>query len=441
MKFSIHLRILVSAFLILFLFLGLTGLVLDKAFSRNATSTQRENLRTQIYTLLATADLNSADKLVLPREITEPRLNVVDSTLHARVISPDEHLVWQSRSMLNISLPLPDGIKTGEFFFSDTSDSANTYTLLSFSTSWETTRGEKTYIFQIAENKENITRQIEKFRKNLWTWLAGIGVLLLIAQSLILHWSLRPLRRVADDVLEIERGTRPSLSGKYPRELLPLTNNLNRLLGSSQDQLTRYREALGNMAHSLKTPITVLHGIIESGDVKQNDTAIEQLDTINTIVEYQLQRASTAGRQSSNTTIHIKPVAEKILRSLDKVYRDKEVSLQVFITDELNYKIDEGDLYELLGNLLDNAFKWCNKTVRFTAKENGSRLELIIEDDGKGIIEADRERILLRGQRADQNISGHGLGMAMATDILLHYQGSMDLSDSSLGGSRITISI
>ena len=441
MKLSIHFRILVSAFLVLFLFLGLTGLVLDKAFSRNVSSTQRESLRTQIYTLLATADLDNDDQLTLPDEITEPRLNIIDSTLHARIVTPVGKLIWQSQSMLNINLPMPDNLTPGEFYFDDTDDNENIFTLLSFSTSWETEQGENTYIFQIAENKTNTKQQIDKFRKNLWTWMAGMGVLLLLAQSFILHWSLRPLRRVADDVLKIEKGTAPLLSGKYPGELLPLTNNLNRLIESSQNQLTRYRDALGNMAHSLKTPITVLHGIIESDDIKQKDTANEQLTTINNIVESQLQRAATAGRQGSNTTIEIKPIAEKIIRSLLKVYRDKGVSHQITIADSLDAKLDEGDLYELLGNLLDNAFKWCDKKIHLTANENNAKLEFIIEDDGAGIDEADRERILLRGQRADQNISGHGLGMSMVSDILLLYQGSMEISDSPLGGAKISINL
>ena len=441
MIFSIHIRILVSAAITLILFLGLTGAVLDKAFSRNAISAQRENLRTQIYTLLAAADLNENNKLVLPSEITEPRLNIIDSTLHARVVTSDGQTAWQSQSMFNADIEFPDEIRAGEFFFSDTSNNTDSYSLLSFATQWETEQGEKTYIFQLAENKNNLTKQIKLFRKNLWLWLAGMGALLLLAQTFILRWSLKPLRHVADDVLEIERGTTQYLSARYPKELSPLTDNINQLLQSSQKQLARYRDALGNMAHSLKTPITVLHGIIESDNIKQNNTASEQLNTINTIVEYQLQRAATAGRQGSNNLIQIKPIVEKIAQSLDKVYRDKDVTYTDSITENLQVKLDEGDLYELLGNLLDNAFKWCNKEVHLAARINNTRLELIIEDDGSGISETDRERILQRGQRADQNISGHGLGMAMVCDTLFLYQGSIEISDSSLGGAKILIQI
>ena len=441
MNLSIHFRILASAAVTLVLFLGLTGAVLDKAFSKNSISAQQENLRTQIYTLLAAADLDDNEQLVLPDEITEPRLNIIDSTLHARVVKADNQLVWQSQSMLNTDIQFPENIKTGEFYFSDSSDLINTYSLLSFSTQWETEKGEQTYIFQLAENKKNLTKQIKLFRKNLWIWLAGMGALLLLAQTLILRWSLKPLRLVANDVLDIERGTSQYLSDNYPKELSPLTDNLNQLLQSSQNQLSRYRDALGNMAHSLKTPITVLHGIITTSDIKQSDTAIEQLDTINTIVDYQLGRAATAGRQSSNVLTHIKPIVEKILQSMNKVYRDKNISQIIEINNTLQAKIDQGDLYELLGNLLDNASKWCNNKITLSAEESNNRLVIVIEDDGSGINETDRERILQRGQRADQDISGHGLGMAIVSDILLMYQGSMEITDSQLGGAKITVAL
>jgi two-component system sensor histidine kinase PhoQ len=440
-NFSIHSRIIASAFIILILFLGLTGLVLDEAFQNNARNAQRENLRTQIYTLLATAELNDNNQLVLPDEITEPRLNIVDSTLHARVVKPEGGLVWQSKSMLGTRIDFPAKIKIGEFIFSQAGNAQLSYTLLSFATLWVTDQGEQHYIFQVAENNKTLHKQIAVFRKNLWGWLAGVAVLLLLVQAIILRWGLTPLRHVAEDLLKIEQGKAQHLSGDYPKELAPLTGNLNQLLESSRQQLSRYRDALGNMAHSLKTPIAVLRGIIDSSSIEQKDTASGQLDSINNIVDYQLQRAATAGRQSSNALNDIKPIIEKIIQSLDKVYHDKQVAHNITIPDSLQVKVDEGDLYELLGNLLDNAFKWCSKEIHFTASRVDSQTRLIIEDDGPGIDKDERDRILLRGQRADQNTPGHGLGMAMVSDMLLLYQGSLEITDSQLGGTKIIIEL
>lgn len=439
MALSIHARILFSAFIILALFLGLTGIVLDSAFRNNVENAQKENLRTQIYTLLATAELGKNDQLFLPEEITEPRLNIAESTLHARVVSPAQKLIWQSKSMINTHISFPTDIKLGEFLFTVNSNSKQTYTILSFATLWVTEQGEQQYIFQVAENQKVLHRQIKTFRHNLWGWLAGVGLLLIIVQALILRWGLTPLRHVADDLLAIEKGETPRLTGQYPKELTPLTSNLNQLLESSQQQLARYRDALGNMAHSLKTPIAVLRGVFASSDIQQKDTAEEQIQTINNIVEYQLQRAATAGQRGTHTKTRLQPVVDKINNSLQKVFHEKHINVNINIKPGLAIKMDEGDLFELLGNLFENAYKWCNSTIHFTAHRQNQHLELIIEDDGPGIAKQQRQRILLRGQRADQDTPGHGLGMAMINDMLLLYEGNMEISDSALGGAKIRI--
>jgi len=421
--------------------MSLTGLVLEKAFRNNVENAQREYLRTQIYTLLATAEINENNQLQLPEEITEPRLNISESGLHARVMTVGDKVVWQSKSMLNTKIPLPAKIKMGEFSFANKRQGENTYALVNFTTIWITDKGELAYVFQVAENKAVLNSQITLFQQNLWGWLAGVSFILIIIQTFILRWGLKPLRHVAEDLSKIEKGEEKKLQGKYPKEIKPLTNNLNQLLDSSQQQLTRYRDALGNMAHSLKTPIAVLQGIIDNTSIKEKDTASEQLKTINTIVEYQLQRAATMGRLQSTETIALRPITEKIFVTLDKVYKDKNIEFQLNIPSELNIKIDQGDLFELLGNLIENAFKWCNKKVSVSAEILSGQIQLTIEDDGPGINKEQQDIILLRGQRADQSTPGHGLGLAMVNDMLLLYKGSMQITTSAMGGAKIIIKI
>ena len=440
MKLSIHSRILLSAFVVLALFMGLTGIVLDKAFRNNVEQAQRENLRTQIYALLATAELDDADYLKLPEQNMEPRLNISESTLHARVVTSKNKIVWQSESMLNTDIPFPKNYKLGEFSFSDISNNKS-YTLVNFASIWITVEGEDTYIFQVAENKNIFNSRISLFRKNLWGWLAGVSFILIIVQMLILRWGLKPLRHVAEDLIRIENGKEKQLNGDYPKEITPLTNNLNQLLDSSSQQLTRYRDALGNMAHSLKTPISVLQGIINKTASEGKDTAIEQISTINNIVEYQLKRATTVGNLQMLYEIPLKPIIDKIVNSLQKVYIDKKITVQINISKESTIKIDQGDLYELLGNLLENAFKWGNNKILISAENTNNKTKIIIEDDGPGINENEKEWIILRGQRADQNTPGHGIGLAIVSDILLMYNGILEITKSKAGGAKITIKI
>ena len=440
MKISIHSRILLSAFVVLALFMGLTGIVLDKAFRNNVEQAQRENLRTQIYALLATAELDDADYLKLPEQNMEPRLNISESTLHARVVTSKNKIVWQSESMLNTDIPFPKNYKLGEFSFSDISNNKS-YTLVNFASIWITVEGEDTYIFQVAENKNIFNSRISLFRKNLWGWLAGVSFILIIVQMLILRWGLKPLRHVAEDLIRIENGKEKQLNGDYPKEITPLTNNLNQLLDSSSQQLTRYRDALGNMAHSLKTPISVLQGIINKTASEGKDTAIEQISTINNIVEYQLKRATTVGNLQMLYEIPLKPIIDKIVNSLQKVYIDRKITVQINIPNESTIKIDQGDLYELFGNLLENAFKWSDNKILITSENTNNKTKIIIEDDGPGINENEKEWIILRGQRADQNTPGHGIGLAIVSDILLMYNGVLEITNGKMGGAKIIIKI
>ena len=422
--------------------MGLTGLVLDNAFKNNVEKSQRENLRTQTYTLLAIAEFNDDNAtLQLPEEVTEPRLNIYGSNLHARILTIADKVVWQSKSMANISLPYPTKIKMGAFYFSKKTQENKTYTLINFTTIWVTGKGEYAYVFQVAENTDAVKDQITAFRKNLWSWLVGVSILLIIIQTVILRWGLKPLRHVAEDLLEIENGHKKRLVGKYPKEINMLTQNLNQLLDSSSQQLSRYRDSLGNMAHSLKTPIAVLQGIINSSNIKEKSSSLEQLNSINKIVEHQLQRAATVGKSQLNDAILLKPITQKIVSTLDKVYKDKKVKTQLTIPDTFELKINEGDLYELLGNLIENAFKWCDTQVHIRAEAADLKINIIIEDDGVGINKEQRELILLRGQRADQTTPGHGLGLAMVSEMLLLYEGFIDITESKLGGAKIIIKI
>ena len=371
----------------------------------------------------------------------EPRLNISESTLHARVISANKKIVWQSESMLNTKIDFSDEYQVGEFSFFDTSNNDNSYATVNFATVWVTVEGEDTYIFQVAENKSIFNSKIDLFRKNLWTWLAGVSFILIVVQIFILRWGLKPLRHVAEDLIKIEQGKTKSLNGEYPQELTSLTNNLNQLIESSQQQLTRYRDALGNMAHSLKTPIAVLQGIINTTSNKDKITALEQLATINNIVEYQLQRASAVGKLQFSEATALQPIAHKIINTLQKVHYDKNITTQLSIPENLSVKVDQGDLYELLGNIIENAFKWCNKNISITAKHLNSQVHITIEDDGPGINREEQQRILLRGQRADQDTPGHGIGLAMVKEILLLYKGEIMISKSELGGAKIVIKL
>lgn len=446
MNASLNTRLLVASSVVLAAFLGTTGLVLDNAFRASAESALRDRLQNQLYALLAATDVDDHSALKLPTDLPEPRFSQVGSGLYAEVVDAEGRVLWRSRSMLGLDIPFPKSPAVGKRSFVPVQAKNGTQLMsLGFTVSWETHAGAgRLYGYRVAENLAAIETQMRRFRANLWGWLGAAAVLLLVVQTAILRWSLAPLRQVANDLRAVESGFAQRLHGNYPRELRSLTGNLNALLESAESHLRRYRDSLGNLAHSLKTPLAVLRGALDGArdDATLRRTAQEQLTTMTQLIDYQLQRAAASGRASLATPVAVKPVVEKIIAALVKVYADKHIETQIEVDPALTFHGDEGDLTEMLGNVLDNACKWCRQRVGVHASRPQSgapQLELLIEDDGPGIPEAERARILERGARADRTTPGHGLGLAMVADTVMLYRGSVHIENRLAGGLTVIL--
>lgn len=449
MTLSLNARLLLASSLVLAGFLGGTGAVLDTAFRDSAETALRDRLQGQVYALLAASDLDGSGRLALPAELPDPRLSLIGSGLYAEV--QDEHgaPAWRSKSLLGRNISYPPAPALGARAFARVHDDRNTplYSL-GFTVSWETEAGrEQRYTYRVSENLASFNAQVKRFRTSLWGWLGAAALLLLISQALVLRWSLAPLRRVADELRAIESGLAQRLGGRYPRELKQLTDNLNGLLENADSHLKRYRDSLGNLAHSLKTPLAVLRGAVdgERDSERLRALAREQLDAMTYLIEHQLQRAAAAGRRSLAAPVEIAPLAAKIVTALAKVYADKGVRVAMEIAPDARFHGDAGDLTELLGNLLDNAHKWCRGRVRLRAHRIAAAgalpaaLEIVVEDDGPGVPEELQARVLQRGTRADESTPGHGLGLAMVQDAVTLYGGELTLGQSELGGLAVRL--
>jgi two-component system sensor histidine kinase PhoQ len=251
---------------------------------------------------------------------------------------------------------------------------------------------------------------------------------------------------VAADLAEIEAGRRTELIGHYPRELRGLTDNLNALIRHERSHLERYRHTLDDLAHSLKTPLAVLRGTLDSGGSNQEfqHSVQEQVDRMSQIVQYQLQRAATSGRTTLTAPIALLGAVQKITASLDKVYAGKQVTCRLRIDDKAFFHGDEGDLLELLGNLLDNAYKSCRQHVVISGQplvdhRYSTGLIIYVEDDGPGIPLDMAQSVLQRGVRMDTATPGQGIGLAVVQDIVRIYKGALEIGSSHLGGARLTV--
>ncbi len=445
---SLRARLLLVSAVVLAGFLGLTGLALDRAFSTSAESALRERLQGHLYALLAAADLNDRQRLELPIELPEPRFNLIGSGLMAEVRDAAGATVWRSRSALGTELPGVAAGAPGERVYTPLGGGTSPARLmLSFATRWESgARPARVYVFHVVERLDELQAQIRQFRRGLFGWLAAATVLLLGVQALILRWGLAPLRRVAQDLSEMEAGRARTLSGHYPAELQPLVDNLNALLANTRAHLQRYRDTLGNLAHSLKTPLAVLRGSVEGRAPVEELRAVaqEQLQNMNEIIEYQLQRAAAAGRTALSAPLPVDPTARKVIAALKKVYAAKSLNVDIMIASDVKFRGDEGDLVEILGNILDNAFKWARTRVRVTARnapDAPARFMLCVEDDGPGIPDDQVRRVRARGARADTATPGHGLGLAVVQEFAELYGGELVISRSPLGGAAVEVRV
>jgi two-component system sensor histidine kinase PhoQ len=437
---SLSARFGLSAALVLLIFVLLTAAALERAFQDSARSAVRERLLGQLYLLMSVVEVNDRGQLQLPGSLPEPRLELPDSGLYALIRGEDTRAGWRSASALGLDLPLPPPEAGERFDRFQVTDQA--YFVARLGVDWEAGGSSFPLEFAVAEDTAAFQARIAGYRQSLWGWLAAMGVLLLAAQLLVLRWGLGPLRTVATEIEAVEAGRQERLQLDYPRELRPLTERLNALLRHERAQQARYKDALGDLAHSLKTPLAVLRAASEEpGESGLRAALDEQIGRMDHIVQYQLQRAAASGRSVLSAPVPIARTVERIARSMRVAYRDKAVELRTEADTELCFRGNEGDLMELLGNLLDNAYKWSRGTVVVGAETSDRILTISVEDDGPGIAPEQAEALLQRGARMDESVPGHGIGLAMVRAIVEAYEGTLAIERSALGGARMTLRI
>jgi two-component system sensor histidine kinase PhoQ len=444
---SLNARLTLAASLVLVAFLGLTGLALERAYRDAGLAFFNDTATTEIYTLLAAAEVEDGARLRMPRALPEARFSSPDSGLYARVIDSRGRVLWHSPSLLGFDIPFPatraDGVAV--FAAADASDGRALYAL-SFSVRWELgANRDHRFTFQVAESRNILGTRIAHFRRSLWGWLAAAAVALLLVQGLVLRSGLAPLRRVAAELADIESGGRQRLSAHYPRELGKLTERINAFIETGRGRLERSRNALGELAHSLKTPLAVLQSALDANSDREEmrRTLKEQTARMHHTIDYQLQRAAASGPTPLAPAVEIVPLLTRLRDALLKVYADKRLSVEIDADSDIAFHADEGDLVEILGNVLDNACKWAGSRVRVRARYargDGADLLLHIEDDGPGIPAGKVDAVLTRGVRADASTPGHGIGLAVVREMVVDaYGGEIRVADSELGGAAVEI--
>lgn len=425
---SLKFRLILSAILMTIIVLPIIGLTLSKAFEKQVITSVSNELSAYSYSLLAVAEVEN-QTLFMPEQLLENQLNVIQSGLYGLItdVKNDNNVLWHSDSLLSIELPEILPLTTiGDSRFSTLVLDDKKHFIFSFTVSFSRNDKEFPLTVHVIKNFDHFDQLVNEFQQQLWTWLFILMGLLFFIQSLWLMWTLKPLNSLKSEMIQVEQGQLKELQQEYPLELAQVTEQLNLLLRTERQQRQRYRNALSDLAHSLKTPLAVIQS-------QQNlcSDATEQLQVINQIVEHQLKRAQSAGESSWHLGIKAKPLITKLINTMEKIHHDKALNFIVDVSDNIVFKGDEADFLEIIGNLIDNACKAARSKIHIKTSTLEDTISITIADDGAGIPSDLQKIILNRGTRVDTYQQGHGIGLAIVRDLVDSYQGTITVGTSS----------
>ena len=435
---------MISATVLLIAFLGTMGLVLENAFRSSALAALNGRLLQQVYGLLSVTEDNNMTVL-LPPALTDPLMNQLGSGRFGLVLDDRGALVWRSQSAMDQALPselvaaLGETVATGVPRAGLVSDGSGDLQYLAYRVQWLGERHTGFYDYVVMEQSALLEAEVEGFRARLWGWLAGIIGLLMTLQFVVMRWGLKPLVVFTRDIEAMTEGDQRALSGPYVQELAPLAQTLNRLVDHERQQGARYRTTLANLAHSLKTPLSIIRNALmmapPMGRAEDHRAEIEiQITQMDELIAYQLERAVIASTHQAKDQLQARVVLDRLNGAMQKVYRDKVVAAEVQ-GENLALRASERDIQEAWGNLIDNAYKYCAGSIQITVSKIEQGILLRVEDDGPGIADASHEAVLQRGARLDTRAPGQGIGLAVVSEIASRYDGALAISRSKLGGA------
>ncbi|WP_019023677.1 MULTISPECIES: HAMP domain-containing sensor histidine kinase [unclassified Thioalkalivibrio] len=423
---SLTLRLALVAGATVLVFSLLTAWVLEAAFRDNAADAVETRLEAQVLLLMGLVEVVGRNEVRVPEMLPESRLQLPASGLYARILGPDGRTLWRSPSAVGVSLR---GWSEDDFF------------AFSLPVQWELDGGQVGLTFQMLEDREAFEEQVEQYRASLWQGLMTMTFSLIVALGLALwFWGLWPLRRVQGDLEALRHGDHGRLEGPYPTEVQALTGSINDLIEFERARLKRQQNALADLAHSLKTPISALRLNLESQNPDPEDMR-RQVDRLQAMVQHQLSQAQRLGPAPFQAPEPLAPIIERTCQALGRLASQQGVDLGSELDPGCALRMEPGAIFELLGNTLDNAIRHATSRVRISTQCTPQAVTLTIDDDGPGIAPADRARVLERGERADVRgdaEAGQGLGLSIIQALVQDHGGELHIEQApELHGARI----
>ena len=450
---SIARRLTLASNAVLLLCLSLIGVSLERTYRDSVVTGAGEQLRPVIYALMSSAD-EEQGLLSFAEGVSQPRLQQPGSDMYALVTDQASGILWRSPSLATADPDVnrqisdhalnPPASGAGAFVFDAVTGPVDLY-CLGNEVFWEgLVTPEVT--FTVCVDQQPYQTSVANFRYGL---IASFGVLLVVLSLvgvLALGWGMRPLRQIQSQLQELEQGDRSQLEAVQPRELAGLVASLNRFVTFEAAQRKRYRQALDDLAHSLKTPLSVL-GLGINHQPPDLPLLQDQVARMQGIVDHQLARVARLAETDSPVDrpwVSLEPVVQRLLRALSVSYPDND--FQCHLPAQVALRVHEDDLLDIVGNVLENACKHGARCIRVRADllpvmhDGSTTLVLCVDDDGPGIDPSKVDAVLARGTRLDSQAPGQGIGLAVVVQLLSAYGASMAINASALGGTAVSLS-
>lgn len=429
--------IIATAWISLLLIAG--GLALDRVLVNAVSDNFDDQMEYVLTAMIASAEIGPDGEVRLNRPLGDQRFLEPNSGLYWQ-ISGRGKMAFPSRSLWDRTLRVDYSYNDSEPHYRNSSEFSGeplriverAILLPDSKTRW---------IFMVAQSRESLDAQITELRTVLATAFAVLAFGLIIMAALQTFYGLWPLRDVQREIAAMRSGKQHRIQEALPDEVMPMVNELNALLDHNEKQAEEARRHAGNLAHALKTPLTVIMNSATAQAPDLSETVIREATTMRRQVDHHLARARAVGRRGhSHSRAEVWQSLESVERAVGRLYR--HVRLDMTGRKDLAVRVERQDLDEMIGNLVENAAKYGGGSVFVTVEEQGDMAMIVIEDDGRGIPEKDRARIFDRGVRLDSGKPGTGLGMAIVRDVAEIYNGTIELDESEdMGGLLVRLSL
>ncbi|MGP4689581.1 sensor histidine kinase [Agrobacterium pusense] len=441
---SLNARMMVAGAVWIVFALVIAGTAISYMFVENAERTVRSDLTATLSRLIANIDLDAdGDRPRLSRSLPDPRYETPYSGLYWQITDVDSQKSISSRSLWDTKLLLSSS-KTREHFESITGPAGQSLLALSLKTSFRSRDREKHYEVVVAQDRSIIDETITRFAWEMAAALLVLGASLILAAFLQTKFALLPFRQLQSEVENIRKGTSTSLRSEYPVEVSPLVAEVNELLKLQESSIDFARARAADLAHGLKTPLSVLSSLAYELETRGETSAaavlFELSNEMTSRVDYQLKLSKLRHRAKSHTLRA--PLGEIVRRAVSVLQKTRDgegLEWKIEGTQDLDVDMDPSDLVELVGVILENAAKWAMTEVLISLRKRDDKAEFVVRDDGPGIDLSQLKLIGVRGQRFDESVVGSGLGLSIAKEILAMNNGTISFKRADATGTIVTV--